>query len=826
MRFSIKFLTALILWVGTTATLVGQSQESVPEDSIQGPKALPISEIPKLTEILNTTRQEVDQLVQRPEFVDEITAALPGVVTKVDSIYALYADTTLSYTYSQLDRAQAIWATYSKQTNDWNAQVANRIKTVEAEKQKVSTQQQVAILTLESTIEQEAPREVVRSVRSVVNELNVEMSKLQQVVNKQLRIQTSITPTIAKINSGRAFVAQRRDEMRNSLWQIGEEPLWRAEGDTTHLIALIGKEYTDDVRVAYNYWMDDESFRFVVPIFFIILAVYLIFFRVGTKELMKDHKEEVLKVRLLIKYPIQSALFITFIFTMLALKPVSELNRVFSLLILIPTCYIFYTASSHYKREQVGIFVGLMVYFQLHIPLETTFAGRIMTLVVTLALLAIAGDVIFRRRLVVFKPQFRPYLVLVAQIFTVLLFGSVISNIVGAMQLARLLTDGIMVSMLIAVIFYLTVFLMTDVVSAIMIKSPLAKSNIVKKHRSKLRKQAQRLFSVLGLLGWLNYTLEVFGIGEIVLGSIQSFVTYSVQVGTIAISMWDIIAFFLTLQVSFWISRFIRFILEEEVYVRTKTEDKGVTGTIALLIRYSVISLGVVLAFAAAGIEFDKLALLIGALGVGIGFGLQSIFSNLISGVILALERPMKIGDVIEVKSLMGTVQDIGFRASIVRSFDGADVIIPNGDFLSSEFINWTRSDSRRRLAVNVGVAYGTDPNLVLKLLRETADENDVVLKYPAPITRFLEMGESSLDFQLLYWIPDFDNSFSMGTQMTTQVYRKITEAGITIPFPQQDVYLHSMEGDPGPPPISPSQSKPQAEGDGTEESLTEPNSD
>ncbi|MEM9328846.1 MAG: mechanosensitive ion channel domain-containing protein [Bacteroidota bacterium] len=771
-----------------------QNEATDPSDSIPLPQALPTSEIPKLIESQNASIQEIDQLAERPKFVDEVQEAIPDFIRKVDSSYAIYVDSTREYTYGQLDRAETFWSVTSKQAGDWSKKISERIRSIEAKRTDVQYEKQVALLTLESAREQEAPGEVLRSVQDVINQYDAQLSKLQQVVNKQLTIQTSITPAIAKINNGQAFLAKRREEKLSNLWQIHTDPIWSAQRDTVSVFKAFAREYKRDLNIAYNYVRENEDFRFFTSLVFLLLGGYLLFFKRRTQQLLKDKNEEVLRVRLLIKYPLLSALFITFVFILLALEPVSELNRLFTLVITVPTIYIFYAVSHHYRREQVWMFLVLIFYFELYQPLEDTYAGRVMQLLMNIGLLAVAINIITKRRFLVYRQQIRPYLNFAIQALAFLLFGSIMANIVGAMQLSRLLSNGVVVSLLVAVLFYLSVYVLTDIVAAVMINSPLTKSNIVKKHRVRIRQRAQRLFSVVAFFFWLNFTLRVFGISEMLIEGITNFVTHSIKVGTIAISLWDILAFILTLQISFWISRFIRFILDEEVYVRTKTEDKGFTGTISLLIRYGVISLGVILAFAAAGIEFDKLAILLGALGVGIGFGLQSIFNNLLSGVILALERPMKIGDVVLVKDLLGTVQDIGFRACIVRSFEGSDVIIPNGEFLSNEFVNWTRSDSRRRLAVNVGVAYGTDPELVLKLLRETADEHDVVLKYPSPTARFLEMGDSSLNFQLLYWIPDFDNSFSMGTQMHTLVYKKITEAGITIPFPQQDVYLHQAD--------------------------------
>ncbi|MEZ5195132.1 MAG: mechanosensitive ion channel [Bacteroidales bacterium] len=160
---------------------------------------------------------------------------------------------------------------------------------------------------------------------------------------------------------------------------------------------------------------------------------------------------------------------------------------------------------------------------------------------------------------------------------------------------------------------------------------------------------------------------------------------------------------------------------------------RGVPNAISATIRYFVIILGFMFALSAAGIELGKFSLLAGALGVGIGFGLQNIVNNFISGLILIYERPLNVGDTIEVENLLGQVHRIGIRSSNVKTYDGAEVVVPNGNLISNQLINWTLSDNKRRIEIKVGVSYGSDPNVVLKLLEAVAMENEDTLKVPEP---------------------------------------------------------------------------------------------
>jgi small-conductance mechanosensitive channel len=219
-----------------------------------------------------------------------------------------------------------------------------------------------------------------------------------------------------------------------------------------------------------------------------------------------------------------------------------------------------------------------------------------------------------------------------------------------------------------------------------------------------------------------------------------------------------------------------------------------VPATLSMLINYSIVTLGFLSAMAAVGIEVSQFAIIFGALGVGIGFGLQNIVNNFISGLILVFERPVKIGDTIEVGTMIGEVRRIGIRSSTVRTYDGAEVIVPNGNLISAEVINWTLSDRIRRIKIPVGVAYGTDPQKVLDLLAGVAKDSKDVLSFPEPHALFLGFGASSLDFELRFWTANFEHWMRVASQITVGVNTALAEAGIQIPFPQRDLHLRSLE--------------------------------
>jgi potassium-dependent mechanosensitive channel len=212
----------------------------------------------------------------------------------------------------------------------------------------------------------------------------------------------------------------------------------------------------------------------------------------------------------------------------------------------------------------------------------------------------------------------------------------------------------------------------------------------------------------------------------------------------------------------------------------------------------SVIFLGFLVGLSAAGVEITKLAIVAGGLGVGIGFGLQNIVNNFVSGLILLFERPIDVGDTIEVSDTSGTMKHIGIRASVIRTFDGAEVIVPNGTLISESVTNWTLSDRRRRIDLAVGVEYGTPAQRVIDLLVGVAKANPKVISDPEPHAFFEDFGDSSLDFRLWAWI-DISSGNSASTihairsGIAVGVQQALDEAGIGVPFPQRDLHLISV---------------------------------
>jgi potassium efflux system protein len=384
-------------------------------------------------------------------------------------------------------------------------------------------------------------------------------------------------------------------------------------------------------------------------------------------------------------------------------------------------------------------------------------------------------------------------IILIGRISLALLGIGILGNIFGYVSLATLITSAFLKSIYIGVALY-TLLRIVEALLTLVMKTKIAQSlQMVRRHSSTIVSRVQIFFQFAAFLFWLYSILNYYTVFNPLWKFISSILNKKLGVGDLNISLGDVIAFILTIWISILISRFVRFILDEDVYPRLKL-SRGVPATISLLINYSIITLGFVAAISAAGMEWSKLAILAGALGVGIGFGLQNLVNNFVSGLILIFERPIKVGDTIEFGTLLGRVLRIGIRSSTVRTYEGAEVIVPNGNIISSEVVNWTLSDKLRRIEILVGVAYGTDPEKVINILKGIVAEHDSILKNPEPVVLFTEFGDSSLNFSLRFWTADFEEWLNLKSEITVLVNKALKEANIEIPFPQRDLHLRSVD--------------------------------
>lgn len=261
------------------------------------------------------------------------------------------------------------------------------------------------------------------------------------------------------------------------------------------------------------------------------------------------------------------------------------------------------------------------------------------------------------------------------------------------------------------------------------------------------------------------------------------------------ISIFSLIAAIGFVLVTLFISRWVRALMQGRLFQRWNV-DEGAQYVFLRLVHYLIVVAGVLIAVQSLGIQPTMFVGLLAVLGVGIGFGLQNLTSNFISGIILLFEQPIKVGDRITVEDIWGDVTQINLRTTVVNSTDNVSVIIPNSKLLENNLINWSYGDPKIRIHVPVGVAYGSDIDAVTEAIRDAAAACDDVLPEPAPEVWFREFGESSLNFELVCWLPRSNRREQAKDRLNRAIDRNFRAAHIEIPYPQQDLHIRPSDAE------------------------------
>jgi small-conductance mechanosensitive channel len=299
---------------------------------------------------------------------------------------------------------------------------------------------------------------------------------------------------------------------------------------------------------------------------------------------------------------------------------------------------------------------------------------------------------------------------------------------------------------------------------------------------------------LLWLMAVASGALWIWSSTELMAATLKQGFNLVFAVGSLSFSVKGLLLAVVILCATHVATRFGRRFLRDKV-LGPRELERGLKDSVVTITSYLLWGLGLVLTLSVLGVNATSLAVVFGALSIGIGFGLQNIFNNFISGLILLFERPIQVGDFVEINGLWAEVKQINVRATIVQTFDNASVIIPNSDFISQQVTNWSFKDPRMRRQVDVGVAYGSDIELVRETLLDIAATTARILKHPGPDVIFLDHGESALIFRLRFWT-HVDCYYSSSTDVRFALDRRFRELGIEIAFPQRDLHIRSV--DPG----------------------------
>jgi len=366
-----------------------------------------------------------------------------------------------------------------------------------------------------------------------------------------------------------------------------------------------------------------------------------------------------------------------------------------------------------------------------------------------------------------------------------------LAQIFGQAGISLYIYKSSLISMVLVASISLFIYLIRGTLHWLFFSSPVWQIKLLRSDANHYVRSTSFMVKVaLVLFVLIPGLLTAWDISESLPKAITMLFTPSFYIGEQQISVSLIIVTIASLYGTFFASKIIPKVLLDEK-VNKRIIERGVRQSIAHLLQYLIVLIGILVSFTMMGFDLSKMTLLMGAFGVGIGFGLQSIVNNFVSGLILLFERPLREGDTIAVGDDIAQIKKIGLRATIVQTFENADVIIPNAELISNQVTNWTLNTRQVRVSINVGVAYGSNIEKVSKILLQCGKQHKSVVKSPTPQVIFINLGESSLDFELRVWIPDADERIHVKSDIYHDVISKFSEENITIPLPQRELRFH-----------------------------------
>jgi len=369
---------------------------------------------------------------------------------------------------------------------------------------------------------------------------------------------------------------------------------------------------------------------------------------------------------------------------------------------------------------------------------------------------------------------------LVGWVWTAAFILAFLGALIGYVSLATLVGDAALGSAYLAVVLYAAAQVLASFLVVALHSRPLAMLEMVHHHQSLLLQRLRLALYWIASAAWIAGALATLSMATAAWGVLHTILSAELDYGSIRLSLGHVLAFAFTVYLSVLVSRCLRFVLEEDVYDRFPLPD-GIPYAISKMVNYVVLLIGFFIGISALGYDMTKFTILAGAFGVGLGFGMQNIVNNFVSGLILLFERPVRVGDVIQMGDTTGVVRRIGIRASIIRTADSSEIIVPNGNLISNQVTNWTLSNRERGMTIPITLASSVPPEKVIELLTRVAAAHPLVTKVPAPQAFLTTMGADSFSYELHVWTNVADQWVKIRSELAVALHAELVKENIPI---------------------------------------------
>lgn len=756
---------------------------------------VPMAEIARRAEEVDDFRRSVDATVAPSARIASIESQLPALDTRIaERRDRMQLALSTRPSLLTLDALAESWQETRVELTGWVDTLTARAILLDQQRARLQALKETWARTRADVGVAGAPKPIVDRTDGVLAGIETTRQRLDSARAETLVLQDRVARQLSRTQEAIVEVAQARRHVTVELFMRESPPIWAVQRLTIAEGLAAVRATIETQRAGVHQFVRDEIGRAAAHAV-AVLALGVVLWIVRRRARLEPPDAPLSSLAPLLVHPFAAAFVIGFISSFLIYTSGPRIARTFAEVgALVPLTLILrrlvpppavpaiYALTGFFLVDRIrDLFIGLPVIERYFLLLEVLAAA------IVLAWFVRAG----RSRHVtdelapVKRGAARAAMGLALVGFSI----AFVSDVFGNMSLARLVASGLFSSGYLALMLIAARRLASGAVSFALRVRPLRRLRMVQRHRPLIEGRTLRILRRVSVAVWLVGTLNYFGLLAPAWAGSQRLLEVQLSRGAFSISVGDILAFAVTLWVSFLLSSFIRFVLEEDVFPHVHLQP-GVPYALSTFVRYAVVIVGFVIALLVLGVNLDRVTVLGGALGVGVGFGLQNIVNNFVSGLIVLFERPVRVGDSVQIRDIQGEIRRIGIRSSTVVAWEGAEVIVPNSMLVAEQVINWTPTIYHRRLDVPVGVAYGAGPDEVVKLLTDVAGAHPDVIAQPAPQALFLGFGDSALRFELRAWTNRLDRFGLIKSELGIAVFRALRGAGISIPFPQHEVRL------------------------------------
>ena len=782
-------------------TLSAQTETTTSDTIVREIIAIEASNVPMKSGEIISKIQNIHETVPTKDKIENYIANSDSVLTIIDSLLTESNNLDLqNQTTRFLSNRLIFWKKYMDQIKSLGTQLTSEISGLDTYLTIIGddilvwekTEKQIKEKDPESGILPRVDR-ILFVLDSVNGVLNNKSNTLLVLLNMNAEKGIIIQDHLKKIDE--IYVEQKKE-----IFVKNEPSIFSIEyrdKSKTSFKKPIKEFYESEVKPSLTF-LEDRIPHLVMQII-ILIVIIILFKRISNRIKTAEYNQSSVYRRFLAKIlsrNISAAFVIALFASAIMYTDRPELLKDFIvILVIIPLVQIsktFVDKRFYLYLNIFGVLIFLNTIYIIFPPDNMNYMFIMLFISICELFILWKGLMYFRK-----KPFSKPVLNNLVLFFIIIMFCFALAGtsglLYGSTTLAELSLNVPVYAAYSGLLIFTSAIILNGVISFILDTDSARKMNFIRFHGYTIKKRIIATVNLALSIIWFIAILSLINLKRVFYDSIADIFSYEVVVGSASFTVGDVFLFFFVIWFSIFLSNMIKIVLEKDILNKVNLA-KGLPHTIALMVKYSLVTIGVLLAITAVGMPLSSLTVLAGAFGVGIGFGLQNIFNNIVSGFILLFERPIQIGDTIEVGTLLGRVKSIGSRASNIRTFDGADIIVPNGDLVSNQVVNWTLSDQRRRIEVIAGVAYGSDPHKVKELFEKVLADHSEIMDDPEPLVFFNGLGESSLDFRLLFWTSNNSEWLRIQSEIVFGVHDILYKEGISIPFPQMDLHLKSID--------------------------------